>query len=118
MSKCGICGGAIEQGICLECAADLKNAETIAEIEYYARHNSSNKAQALKKLTEAHWIKCADELPKTYEKVLVTYKKSHSKNAEAVDVDRYSYKNYKWETHGNSVVAWMPLPKPFKERDA
>lgn len=114
MSKCTICGGTIEEGICLECATEIDNEE----IEYYAKHHSSHKAEALKKLTEAHWIKCADELPKTYEKVLVTYKKSASKNAEAVGIDRYSYKNYKWETHGNSVIAWMPLPKAYKESDA
>lgn len=111
VSKCAICGGTIEEGVCLECATEIDNEE----IEYYAKHHSSHKAEALKKLTEAHWTKCTDDLPKTYEKVLVTYKKSHSKNAEAVSIDRYSYKEYKWETHGNSVIAWMPLPKAYKE---
>ena len=114
MSKCAICGGTIEEGVCLECATDV----TREEIEYYTKYNHSAKAEALKKLTEAHWTKCADDLPKTYERVLVTYKKSASKNAEAVDIDRYSYKGYKWETHGKSVIAWMPLPKAYKESDA
>lgn len=126
--RCVMCGEILPNGtqVCLCCTMEILNADTAEkvkkELEYYGKvHGHDNKEKAIQGVFEAvrgMWIKCTDRLPDTYEKVLVTYKKSASKNAEAIDIDRYSYKSYKWEAHGKSVIAWMPLPKPYKESDA
>ena len=52
-----------------------------------------------------HWIPCEERLPKNDEKVLVTVK-----NGEVL-FGNYHGKHW---AYGSKVVAWMPLPEPYK----
>ena len=72
------------------------------ELEWF-----ENKAQS-----ERLWIPCSTKLPKILTPVLVTvkveddYKVAHD----------WVYDNEKW-AHYRDVVAWMPLPDPYREDD-
>lgn len=72
------------------------------------------------------WIQCSERLPRDYEEVLADVRGigfDSSKDAEMVG---YFFKSGKWfYSHGmqylvngekTKVIAWQPLPEPFKER--
>lgn len=64
---------------------------------------------------EQRWIPVTEQLPKLGEKVLVS-----TKNTVFVQVFKCIYgtpDRWGWE-HNNikKVIAWMPLPEPYKER--
>ena len=68
----------------------------------------------LKNLDRPHgeWIPCSERLPEKYGVYLAT-------NSEG-DVYEYDYSKFtvhdgKWSFLGRDVIAWMPLPKPYKE---
>ena len=66
--------------------------------------------QIIKSLAEEYkggWIACERELPKKKIWVLVTRKSG------VVDMEMLSAKG--WITNIDKVIAWMPLPTPFKE---
>jgi len=70
--------------------------------------------------TESQWIPCSEKLPKEKVRVLVT-KKINSYNGEhwnykyIPDID-YIDGNAHWHENGyNKIIAWMPLPGPYKE---
>lgn len=83
---------------------------------------------ALLKEQEAHrWRLCSDELPETEDEVLTTYivngnpKKRFVETASYFnDGDGYGHWNSIWNEYRirgtkTEVIAWMPLPKPYKE---
>lgn len=57
------------------------------------------------------WIPCKERLPEEYQRVMVTICKS----GYYVDVLTYWSDSDIWKLY---VVAWMPLPEPWKEGDA
>ena len=68
---------------------------------------------------EAEWIPCSERLPKRDELVLVTYK-----TTDRIHLCRYiddGSENPWWSyiddccAWNNVVLAWMPLPKPYRE---
>ena len=69
--------------------------------------------QALSAKTD--WIPCSEGLPKHGDDILVTY------SDEEVSIIRGARSKYwvKWEAQKNSnlilPIAWMPLPKPYRE---
>ena len=63
-------------------------------------------------LKEPQWIPCADRLPEKYGVYLVT-------NEEG-SVFEYDYSDFtvhdgKWSFAGRNVIAWTPLPEPYKK---
>ena len=71
-------------------------------------------------LTEStyKWIPCSERLPKEGENVLVCLEN------ETYDIAFYSTKycswissSDEWSYEKESVVAWMPLPEPYKENE-
>ena len=64
---------------------------------------------------EQRWIPCSERLPKEDVEVLVT---DDAGGITAIDVDRCGmYEDTKerfWYT-SQHVIAWMPLPEPYKE---
>ena len=55
------------------------------------------------------WIPCSERLPDRYKRVLTTSKKGMVRE-NFINAGGWSYDTY-------SVVAWMPLPKPWKGTD-
>lgn len=60
------------------------------------------------------WIPCSERLPDVDIEVLVSCKDRTTKYLY-IDTDYRSKKNGKWVYFGEDVIAWMPLPKPYKE---
>ena len=67
---------------------------------------------------EQRWIPCSERLPEIDELVLVT---DDSGGVKTVDVDRcgqYECSEKRFWYYTQNVVAWMPLPDPWKEGEA
>ena len=68
------------------------------------------------------WIPVSEELPEEYKYVLVTVNEKHNKTIpdSVVMIGCYTYEQG-WILNGYidlvdlNVIAWMPLPKPYKE---
>lgn len=55
------------------------------------------------------WILCIEELPKKYERVLTTSKHGQVRENFLTIHD--------WSFDAYNVIAWMPLPEPYKENN-
>jgi len=76
------------------------------------------KAYECGKRDATQWIPCSERLPEVEELVLVT---DDSSGIKTVDVDRcgqYENSNERFWYYTQNVVAWMPLPKPYKEEQS
>lgn len=82
---------------------------------------------AIKALEEPQWIPCSERLPNDSQQVLVYARSTHYALAK-YDEMREADGTYKkqWVTFDawkpfytiKEVIAWMPLPEPWKEGDA
>ena len=85
---------------------------------YYA-----NKLTEILKLTEQYnngWIPCKDRLPEDDSICIVTVE--YPNNETMVDYGWFDRNGVCWfvgmhEFRTSNVLAWQPLPEPFKERD-
>ena len=87
---------------------------------------------------QGEWIPCSERLPNEGEVVLVCMRiESHKAEWEEqrsiefgrISSDRYDFNGTGWEwlnesgadywqaDWNNSILAWMPLPKPYKEQE-
>ena len=72
---------------------------------------------------EPHWIQCSERLPKIGDRVIGTYKNSLFKNGPYVVRIMRREKKYwvgddeHWFLYEN-ILAWQPLPEPYKEGDS
>lgn len=62
------------------------------------------------------WIPVSERLPDTNVNVLVTYKDDD--NNFVVDTDYRNKTINNWLYFGNDVIAWQPLPEPYREESA
>ena len=64
---------------------------------------------------QGEWIPCSERLPKKYEQVLCCNKDGRVFSSALT----YVHPEYKYWYFGKhrSVIAWMPLPKPWKGAD-
>ena len=115
---------ALEQQSCEDCTVIKKlSRKYYVEDEYgYTDENIVNKVNEIidvvNKLSsvtpkaEQKWIPCAERLPETNDIYLVSM---HSYGLPTRDIDGYIQQtDKKWEVYGNKVIAWMPLPQPYK----
>ena len=66
------------------------------------------------------WIACSDRLPEDDSICIVTVE--YPNNEIVVDYGWFDRKNVCWfvgtqEFRTSNILAWQPLPEPFKERD-
>lgn len=64
----------------------------------------------------ARWIPCSERMPETEKAVLVTDQSEEVYIASRIDI----YDEILWwlQDYGRiNVIAWMPLPEPYKEGD-
>lgn len=80
---------------------------------------------AIKGLESSTWIPVTEKRPVEFEKVLVTYRLHYDNsihvgigNIIASDVNERYYWNINEQDYvGWDMLAWMPLPEPYKGRD-
>ena len=60
------------------------------------------------------WISVSERLPDVDIEVLVSCKARTTKYSY-IDIDYRSKKNGKWAYLGEDVIAWQPLPEPYRE---
>lgn len=63
------------------------------------------------------WISVSERLPDVDIEVLVSCKARITKYSY-IDIDYRSKKNGKWAYLGEDVIAWQPLPEPYREESA
>jgi hypothetical protein len=70
---------------------------------------------AIKALEQTRWIPCAERLPEKDGYYLVTTKwKSRYLGNVYIDATMARYREKPKEWTYNHVIAWMPLPEPYK----
>ena len=74
--------------------------------------------EELKALREkSRWIPCSERLPVERTDVLVTVKYSGFMGMHGTWIKTGHLEHYGWDGDccGGTVIAWMPLPEPYKE---
>ena len=89
---------------------DLRQAaDTIEELS--AKLHNANMERSTAYYNNG-WIPCSERLPEKNDVYLVAI---NSYGCPTRDVDGFSSQSVrKWEMYGKSVIAWMPLPEPYK----
>lgn len=65
------------------------------------------------------WIPVTERMPEVGQMVLVTLKSKRSDRIGQVDADYWRADGEKdWYYFQDDVLAWMPLPDPYKDGDA
>ena len=65
-----------------------------------------------KEQQSGEWIPCSERLPKKFGVYLVTTKEG---NVFEYDYNILTVHLKKWSYCGNEIIAWMPLPEPYKK---
>ena len=83
--------------------------------------------KAIEQLKSLQWIPCSERLPENSDEVLTTYIVNGNKNKRYTETATYydgddGYWSSPWDEYRVAgtridVIAWMPLPKPYKEDD-
>lgn len=63
-------------------------------------------------LDKPQWIPCSERLPERLERVLVT-----RANGRVEETFKWNNEEYPWNGGYDDVLAWMPLPAPWKGAD-
>ena len=99
-----------------------KRIEELSKHPEFVRKNGNIDVMGVKKHILAipsaetpQWIPCSERLPKKYEQVLCCNKDGRVFSTALT----YVHPEYKYWYFGKhrSVIAWMPLPKPWKGAD-
>ena len=62
------------------------------------------------------WIPITERLPERDGLYIVTFDGELAGQKEPFASTNY-FENSQWDDDGDSVLAWMPLPKPYRPRD-
>ena len=100
------CEDAISRKEALECFPMIMQG--MGEYTALAIRNKLRKLPSVK-VEQTEWISVKDRLPELGQMVLVTYA-----DGDVETNERMTLKNLEVWKYGNSVVAWMPLPSPYK----
>ena len=70
-------------------------------------------------LENSQWIPCSERLPKRDGTYQIQEFIATINDGEQVYASRasYDFESHKWIYHNGEVVAWMPLPEPYREEE-
>lgn len=60
------------------------------------------------------WISCSEMLPNDDGNYIVTLSYTEGFKFSFVDIDNFSVYEHRWDVYGSEVVAWMPIPQPWR----
>ena len=92
-------------------------------LENFLKAITNEAIQIVKREAEQYnngWIPCSEKLPDVRQDVLVTVKYTGFMGMHGywIKTGHMEAENDWWgDCAGGEVIAWQPLPKPFKERD-
>ena len=99
----------------------IKALEFVEEVQSMFNANTDDvlklMLKALKGGSEG-WIPCSERLPEVTGEYLVTIKWRNHENTYGYMVGRRDYFAETQTWNDSLVIAWMPLPKPYKEGEA
>ena len=100
----------------IDCSADMGGAlgKVVDVVKLYAKFM----AQTTPTIEPQNWIPCSERLPDNKGKYLTTYHPCYWDMVEdglEIDVDTFQGKSSWAKRKHHRVIAWMPLPKAFKE---
>ena len=114
----------------------MKREEALERLEFRVRHscpqangdnigdcnicwrypcNDMKALEVLKERPHGEWIPCSERLPKAGQVVIVSDVRGdvYEYTMNLLNVDKYI--DDKWTFMGYEILAWMPLPEPYKE---
>ena len=99
------------------CECDISNIETIAMKETVKSYAESNglleHMHYATSENEMKWIPVSEMLPNRHHRVLC-YFKYEPESPDIISENTYICSGM-WMSESDKVVAWMPLPEPYKE---
>ena len=78
--------------------------------------NYADKCGDYEVIRKGHWIPISERLPEENKQVLIQYRTRYRDDVNLFDVTSRADYNY-WQGVGREidVIAWMPLPEPYKD---
>ena len=103
----------------------MSNEEAIFQLGYLKDFKTPQQIEALDiaiKALEQRWIPCSERMPEVTDHYLIQYSRHICRDEMAVAFysveEAESDSNYTWEfkpfADCKEVIAWMPLPQPYK----
>ena len=109
----------------MEVVAKFLNAEDDPEIQMgiKAYKNIANCVKDMPTIeSEPQWIPCSERLPVEDGEYLITVKYEHVDGHEDIYSEHGDWDDGKWDMFSfghcgkvESIIAWMPLPEPYRE---
>ena len=103
------CNGCIYNEIC-EC--DISNIETIAMKETVKSYAESNGLLDHMHYVNQKWIPVSERLPNRHQRVLCYFK--YKPDSPDIISENTYIGGGMWMSESDNVVAWTPLPEPYK----
>jgi hypothetical protein len=85
--------------------------------DYSAGYILSDVIDEINKMPKVgEWIPVSEKLPESDDDVIVTCKSCRT-GKKFTSTDYRNCKTGEWSYFGRDVIAWQPLPEPYKEED-
>lgn len=86
--------------------------------DYSAGYILSDVIEEINKMPKVgEWIPCSERLPDPEDDVIVTCKSCHTEK-KYISTGYRSCKTGEWNHFSDDVIAWQPLPEPYREESA
>ena len=99
---------------------DLISRQAALDIVFDFAETPDKMYQQIRELPGIGWIPCSERLPEEKGKYLVTYHPCYWDNVKdeiRVGIDTFRGRTTWAKKKFQRVIAWMPLPEPYKEEE-